>query len=206
MGETAARGGGKVAVIATGPSASQAAADRLRQAGIDAICVNDAWRLWPEARALYAADFQWWRHYLPAVRAGFAGELWSCDGSIGPIPDPRIQIVRHEKTGGLSKAQGIIRTGGPVGFSGAQALNLAYLWGYRKFVLLGFDMNPAGGHYFGDHPPSLKRETPWRQMVAGLADMARDLAAEGVQVINASPKSAIPYWPKVTVEEALQIL
>lgn len=189
-------------IVASGPSASQSAVDHLAKSVSTVCAVNDGYRLAPGARWIYAADWQWWRHHLPAITAaGFAGELYGTR-ECAVIHEPRIQLLTFAQGPGLSDTQGTLK-GGIVPFSGAQAINLAYLQGYRRIVLLGFDMRKRT-HFFGDHPEPLNRnqDYDWASAARGLGDFAADLANRGVRVLNASPKSALPYWPRMTVDEA----
>lgn len=65
------------------------------------------------------------------------------------------------------------------------------------------DGQPARMHWFGDHPKELKNDPPFGRFIAGMGQMAADLHAAGVQVINCSRISALPYWPKMTLAEAI---
>lgn len=177
-------------VIASGPSAGIVDVERAR--GWPCIAVNDGYRLNLDADALYAADARWWRHHHEAVDATFRGERWTCDAGIARALN--LKHIEFSRQAGLSRTPGVVRIGGPIGNSGAQAINLAYLWGARRLLLVGFDMAEQG-HFFGDHPKGLNVSTPWESVRAGMATMAAELAAEGVEVINVSPLTAIRYWP-----------
>lgn len=97
-----------------------------------------------------------------------------------------------------------MRAGGVVGNSGAQAINLAYLWGARRIVLIGFDMRDEGvGHFFGEHPKGLTSTAKRSMFVRLMHSMAADLHAAGVEVINTSMRSALPYWPRRELSVAL---
>ncbi len=50
----------------------------------------------------------------------------------------------------------------------------------------------------GVHPATVHRQSPYQVFVRGMGDMACELNAKGVEVINASRESTLPYWPKVT--------
>lgn len=89
--------------------------------------------------------------------------------------------------------------------SGYQAVNLAYLLGAGRIVLLGYDMGVRGNqtHFFGDHPPPLKTGSDYRHWVTLFDRLAQDLADEGVQVINATRESALRCFRRATINEAL---
>lgn len=184
-------------VIATGPSAGRA--DLRRAAQWPRICVNDAFRLAPDGDALYGADHRWWALHHEAARKTFTrGEFWTCEARAAEAFG--LKCVAYERGPGLSERAGIIRTGGWLGNSGAQALNLAYLWGARRLVLVGFDFQ--GTHFFGNHP-SRWASAPLATLAREMHGMALDLYRLGVEVINCSDSTALRYWPTSTLEEAL---
>lgn len=98
---------------------------------------------------------------------------------------------------------GVIGSGGNSGF---QALNLAVQFGARTIVLVGYDYRiDQGLHWHGRHKAGLNNPTQhniarWRRR---LDDQAGRLAALGVEVLNASPVSALTAFPKVSLAEVL---
>lgn len=97
----------------------------------------------------------------------------------------------------------MLNAGGTAGNSGAQAINLAFLGGARKLILIGFDMGGHGAreHWFGAHPKPLRNDSPYQLFVAGMGKMAMDLADERVHVLNGSPKSGLLYWPRLEPDQ-----
>lgn len=99
-----------------------------------------------------------------------------------------------------------------VGNSGAQAMNLATLAGARRLILVGFDMqrgpvNQRGEqmiHWHGDHPKPINNTPSFAHFVRGMGRMAADLHAAHIEVINTCARSALPYFPKRTLEQALE--
>lgn len=89
--------------------------------------------------------------------------------------------------------------------SGYQAINLAYLFGASKIILLGFDMQTTSGksHWHGDHPAGLNRNSPLKQFARNFNALAQDLSAEGVDVFNATRETALDCFPKVKLEDVL---
>ena len=88
------------------------------------------------------------------------------------------------------------------GNSGFQAINLAYLWGAKRIVLLGFDGKAVGGkdHWFGQHPQGLTQVQPYSLWLDHFPQLAYDLKREGVEVINCSPDSAITCFKGADIE------
>jgi hypothetical protein len=92
------------------------------------------------------------------------------------------------------------------GNSGYQAVNLAFLRGARRIVLLGYDMGAGedgASHWHGDHPGGLNRSLPFHVWREAFPQLAADLATEGVRVINASRRTALGCFERMTLEGAL---
>jgi hypothetical protein len=98
---------------------------------------------------------------------------------------------------------GVIGWGGNSGF---HAINLAAQFGARRIVLVGYDMTMKNGlHWHGAHPRGLNNPTKgnvdrWRRAIDGGAPV---LEAAGIEVINATPDSALQAYPFMPLEEAL---
>lgn len=91
------------------------------------------------------------------------------------------------------------------GNSGFGAVNLAVQFGVSRIILVGFDCRiDKGRHWHADHPislnnPTVKTVARWRRV---LDDAAPTFRALDIEVLNASPVSALAAYPKVTLEQA----
>lgn len=195
--------GETVAILGGGPSLSQAQVDQVLAARIPVIAIKDAVRLAPAAPVLYACDEKWWRHYGPALGPEREGQLryalqagafpWAC-------------ALRNTGELGLELDPSGLRTGKN---SGYQAINLAVHLGARRVVLLGYDMQPDRGprglrhHWFGAHPYRTA-EPPYAAFLQCFASLPGPLRAAGVEVLNATPGSALACFPRVALAEALE--
>lgn len=179
-------------VVASGPSAVHS----LEQipANAPVIAVSDAWRLLPNAAALYCAGTNWWDYHGTAVRDNYRGSCWvpiaKCAQQHG------LNYVPGIWKSGLSTTPNAIHLGAVAGGgrnSALQAMGLAYLWGARRIVLAGVDLcDPAGQvHFFGDHPPELARTRSYAAFQREIELLVADLARTGVAVLNLSPHSRI---------------
>jgi hypothetical protein len=207
-----------VICVASGPSLSAEQGFRISSIGPEwkVIVINTTWQRVPMADLLYACDDHWWKHSHPAVASAFHGECWTA--SRWAAHRYGLNFVQAYDEPGLSRQPGIIHSGGN---SGYQAVNLAYLFGARKIILVGYDMQRTYGmsHWHGDHPPFMGA-LPLPQMPYGLGtvsdpptgmhdwvrrffQLARDLHEEGVVVSNASIHTALPWFHTCTLEEAL---
>ena len=90
--------------------------------------------------------------------------------------------------------------------SGYAALNVAALKRARRIVLLGYDYGLIDGrHHYHDaypwHHSANDQSMPvWARQFNSAAQACREL---GIEVVNASPSSAIDAFPKMSIEDAL---
>lgn len=161
--------------------------------------INEAWRLAPWADALYACDERWWRLRGPSP-AAFAGLRF-----IGKDTHPG--CIPCGVKGGDNELLWCGRRLGAGANSGFQALNLAAVAGARRIVLLGMDMHRTGGksHWHGDHTGEMTN--PSDRMLRGCQQImdrvAPELAARGIEVLNATRITALRAYRRVSLQEAL---
>lgn len=123
------------------------------------------------------------------------------------MPDPKwglrlVTLVRNDDTL-LFNRFGEIGWGGNGGF---HALNLAIQFGAKRVVLVGYDMRvDRGVHWHGEHPKGMNNpaEVNVRKWLHILDKQAGLLGRLGVEVLNASPVSALTAYPKVDFAAAI---
>lgn len=188
-------------LLGGGPSLAAvpiAALDAARAEGrARVVAIKHAVTLMPHADCCYFADglSRWYKWYGALLR-GYHGpwlvtvapDLDAADGL-----DIKRLVWRRAKRGEPPPALSC-DPGALVGEdSGTHATNLAFLAGAARIVLCGFDLRDNG--WWHSHPPkqpvgklAARIETvflpAWRRMLAALA-------AEGVEVLSASPGSAL---------------
>ncbi|MFA5373997.1 MAG: hypothetical protein WC354_07455, partial [Candidatus Omnitrophota bacterium] len=153
--------------------------------------------LW--ADILYACDGEWWERYIGDVLLKFTGELWTQD--VTAASKYGLNKIDGDKAEGLGREK--INYGANGGY---QAVNLAYLFGAKKIILLGFDMQRGKKnktHWHGDHPGRLNKEMPIRTWIKNFSKLADDLKNEQVEVINSTRETALECFKKIRLEEAL---
>lgn len=85
--------------------------------------------------------------------------------------------------------------------SGHQAINLAYLLGASHIYLLGYDMGATGKtHWFGSHPKEL-HQGEYSSYVSNFNQIARDLKAEGVRVVNFTRQTALNQFERADIDD-----
>lgn len=168
------------AILATGPSMSQAVADSVR--GLNVIAVSDAYRLAPWALAMVSQDRAWWKANPAALK--FAGRKFS--GGREPVE-------------GTEKLPDVL-TGSNSGVLGIRA---ARFLGAKRIVLLGFDGH--GTHFFGPHIGPLKNTSDARRVVHMEQHRQEAHACKwaGVEVWNCTPGTAIPHYRKAELQDVM---
>jgi hypothetical protein len=187
-------------ILASGPSLTAEQIEAARQSGHFTIVVNSTFKVFPDADALYSGDYLWWKVNMAEARRMFKGKLWTQDSSAA-ARWPDLHRVRGCNREGLGRE--IIHQNG---HSGAQALNLAFLWGYDRIVLLGFDMKlgPAGEkHHHADHPAPLVQSQTFGEWLHKFEKIARDFKTTKCEVFNATPGSALKCFPSVEWRDVL---
>lgn len=195
--------GETAAILGCGPSLSLVDFDSLRASRQRVIAINDAIFEYPDADILYFCDRSWWdgefgrrerfkKLGVPCWRVTLENEIPDEFGSVfrlkntGPTGfDPDTQSLRHGSN------------------SGYQAIHLAVHLGTARIVLHGFDMRIVRGELHA----MVRRE---RQDAAGFGRVLREemlpkfqslvdpLRERGVEVINATPGSALTCWPQMS--------
>lgn len=205
--------GRTVILIAGGPSLNAGQINTAKAAHwageIQAMGVNDAYRIAPWIDTLYAADPPWWDHHIKAVRETYIPVLMTQDEEAARrwglrwVPGPSGERTRRSHRG-LSMDPSFIHYGSHSGF---QALNIAVLRGAKRIALLGYDMKQPEGkpaHWFGEHEgPGLIRQRDWTPWIENYDHAAPQLAALGVQVFNCSADTAITAFPRETLSRVL---
>ncbi len=185
--------GKTVACIAGGPSLTREQCEAV--AHLPTIGVNDAYRI-ARLDVLYACDEDWWNHHRGVK--GFTGI--KATQSERAARRFGLRLLRLEGHKGLNLKPGHICGGGN---SGHQALNLAYHLGAARVLLLGYDMKGKAAHWFGDHPREIYKASDYGVWRNDFELIAREIQARGVEVINCSPDSALEWFPKMKLEDAL---
>ena len=197
-------------VAACGPSLSQLVADACH--GLPAIAVSNAWNLFSWAEALYSGDAAWWEQHHGAP--DFQGEKWTSHnpgikdepGKAEAVAAYGLQQITCHDRPGFCFEPGVIHSGANSGF---QAINLAFQRGYRRIVLVGFDMRYVDGqpHFFGWHPQPLRnpKEHGFNDWTRRFDEAAASLP-DDIEIRNATPGSALTCFASLPLGEAREFL
>lgn len=153
---------------------------------------------------VYGCDGPWWRarNGLP----DFAGLKLAYDADVcASYQDVhKVEVLNHDRM--LFDTPGTVGSGGNSGF---QAVNIAAQFGAVRILLIGFDMHTGGGlHWYGNNTwpgarnPAMSNFMRWRDAFEKRA--LPELRRRRIEVVNASPDSALVCFPHKTVERALE--
>ena len=178
---------------------TKADVDYVISRGWRRVACNWAFDLDPEADVLCWADQRWylWARKELHRHKGKYKIAWR---SGPPTPGVTIRQLRHHSSPpAISSDPGMIVAGN----TGQGAINVAYLFGASRILLLGFDMKMVAGHHnwHSKHkgPTSAKRYTD--VFGPAIAKAGAVLKAKNVQVINCTPDSALKCFPMMRLRD-----
>lgn len=187
--------GRTVTIIAGGPSVAK---QNICKVTGPMIVINNSWELRPDADVLYFCDLQWWKDHNAKVIPGFNRN--GIIASVGDVPHPRVKRMGDGGQQGLDGRPEYLRKGSN---SGYQAINLAYHFGAKRIVLLGYDMKVEGEktHWHSGHGLSsaVVSHTLTERFIPYFKTLVKPLEEAGVEVWNATPGSALGCWPYVDI-------
>jgi hypothetical protein len=211
-------------ILGGGPSLRCFDVELIRDQG-RVIVINDSYLLYPWADCLYFCDRGWLQLPIPDSLLDRASALVGSTVASGAKHQDLIPLIfqgQYRVSLGTSEfGTHRLRSAGLNSFStdptsighgtnsGYQAINLAFLFGAAKIILLGYDMHCQGGHHFHEtssHPAnysSVFEKKLKKDMLPRFQNLVAPLQSLGVEVINCTPGSALTCWPIHPLEEIL---
>ena len=185
--------GRAVLVVCTGPTLDIPA---VRASQLPKIAVNTAYTALPEAEVHYAGDALFWRVHHARMRLAVARP---CFWTVDPGASERYQVNRWKGVNRNGLGETMVHLNGN---SGAQAINLAYLFGARRILVAGMTMASPDGqrHFHGDHEYPLVQSQCFDEWLHKLNAVARDAQRLGVEIINCDPKSRATMFKQGEIE------
>lgn len=174
------------------------------------IGVNNAYQIGNWIDVLFFGDCSWYNVHRSAL-IDFPGlKLTCCNRFESKAYDKtnRIKYLQRDKT----HKRGISNDKSKVSWnnnSGAASISVAAHLGVKKIILLGFDMtmdkNSKYSHFHGSHrkPSDIIKSPPFQRHLKGFPAIAEDAKNMGIEIINASPKSEIDLFPRMSIKELL---
>lgn len=201
--------GDTAVLFATGPSLTDDVMDavmnaRVRsQAPLRLFGCNDAYQIVSTLDVHYACDASWWHKHYQHMKDYVATQgLWTQEPQMSQSAHPNLHRIAGRSGKGLSTAQDLIHFGNN---SGYQLINVALLFGIKRMILCGYNMSVVDKkrHFFGDHPQGLNRSGSYTGFIGNYKTIKPD--DYGIEIINATPRSALDMFPKMSLEEALKL-
>lgn len=192
--------GETVYIIGGGPSLSDFKWNRLN--GKKTIAINKSILSYPQADIMYWTDSRVYGWYKKEIDK-FKGLKYTIRHHHSYTGD--IKVLKRGNKFGLEEAKDTLAHGNNSGYA---AINLAYLLGAKKIILLGYDMKNDGkrGHYHDGYPAPVTGDNIYKeQFIPGFNVLADLLKAKNITVLNASPQSSLTVWPKITLDQALSL-
>lgn len=202
-----------IIIIASGPSLTRADVALVEESGLDMMGINNTYQLTDKLRYHYACDTKWWRWaYTEAPKPPQQHtEKYSLNNKDRPENRgedegwPGVYQMGMGNRQGLSHKWPILSWGGN---SGYQAINLAYLLGYKRIVLLGYDLSEQKGrsHWHPDH--SFRGSTnpdngTFAMWMRDFQTLANAIEKTDATVINATRRTALRFFPQQELESVL---
>lgn len=191
-----------VIIIAGGPSLTKADIKRAEGSGYPIMGINNAYLICGKLSYLYACEKKWWNRHYEQVK-DLPYRKFILEETLDKVHEPGVEQMKNAGEEGLSKNWPEIYHGKNGGY---QAINLAVLLGFKRLILLGYDMQETYGkvHWHGLHEglnnPSEKQFREWRKYYNRLAPKLKDT---GIEVINATRKTALDCFEKVKLKDLL---
>lgn len=190
--------GQTVVILGGGPSLNDVR-HSLWRGRYRCVATNTGYRLAPDVVFFQDGAFWYAQAHGREIERGFSGLVVSTDP--GMRKQPRVKAVdrdRSRRKHGLPHADG---TFPQITNAGHGAICLAYLLGASRIVMVGFD-GRANGNWYDGNPTPAEEATFERRFRPGIESTLEPLRTEGVELVNATPGSALEL-PTCTPEEAL---
>lgn len=164
-------------------------AERVR--GRKTIVLNSTSRLAPWASVLMFADWPWFREHRPIVD-NWPGDVLTISRRAARVLPDKVQLVPPPitRTDKLSV--------------GHHAVDVAMWLGVKRIVLLGFDCRLVDGQSHNHQDYSNSHEvlyTTW--LLPAWADYPERARKRRVEIVNATPGSAIAVFPQISLDRVL---
>jgi hypothetical protein len=194
-------------ILAGGPSLRDFDVSRLQ--GRMVMVINSSCYIAPWADILYFIDSSWWDNHRDIVMNWPGLVMTDSRRAKGEAPD-RLHRLQHEQRHNFPPpGSPAIRYGRS---SGHMAVSLAVSLGCARIVLLGYDMKVSGDRSHHHDDPTYRNseenlkflsETYSSTFIPSFKGWHQAGLKAGVDIVNATPDSALQEFPFVNIEEEL---
>lgn len=162
------------------------------------ILTNKAYELIPDAFACHFCDDIFYWENKKQIQE-YKGKLSTCGRQYKKDYNKfGIRMYNQSKKIPLSIKENTLAGGN----SGHQAINLGYHFGYRTFVLLGFDMHSTGKtHWHKGHKRETLTSLYQSDMIPNMIKLSEVQGEFGIKIYNANKNSALKCFEFVELED-----
>jgi len=192
----------KAILMASGPSLTQEVIEAIRPYKDRFVIFgcNDVYKVVDYLDVHYACDTAWWTiwgEHLKATRPNL--ESWTQCKTSAQKYNVNYTPGKHQNK--LSISSKYIHYGANSGF---QQLNLAFLMGCCKFILVGYNMKKVSDktHFFGDHPKNLQRSSPYPRFVDNFSKIQGEIKD---LIVNCTEDSALNCFRTSKLEDEIRV-
>jgi len=197
-------------VCGTGPSITTEAIEAVNTSGLFIFGANRAWEIF-NCHVVHGCNYQFWDHYWPQIKDQ-PFDKWTTRPELkGKYPG--LEYIEERWEPGLSRDPSWIAAHHG---TGPQLVNIAYLYGCTRLLLVGWDMRYLGKtgpreytrrRYLGEDPLTINhwpRTGPNGEQTGLIKEMETIKPADyGIEIINCTPGSAMDCFPMGSLNEAI---
>ena len=188
-------------LMAPGPSLTKEVVEKVRSVRdrYVIIGVGDSYKIVDFLDEHYACDARWWNVHgekINELRPGLSSWCHDDDGRKWGAK----QVTGKGKAG-LSTDPKLIHHGSN---SGYQTINLAYLWGCTKMILVGYNMMKVDGkaHFFGQREEGLQMNSPYPSFASKFTSIQQEIKDT---IVNCTHPTGLKAFRISTLEEELDV-
>lgn len=186
-------------IIGGGPSISNYNLNLLK--GKRSIITNNVYQLMPWADFLFFMDKDWIKKHCDNISKLHCIKFTIVPGLSSYQKKMNLKFIVRVGAYGFSGRQDRITHGGNSGYC---ALQLGYLFGARRFILVGFDMRTVNKqhNYHNQHKRKMDADIYETNYIKHFESL-RNCKDSGVEIINTTPNSALTCFPFMDFEEII---
>jgi len=194
--------GRTIYILGGGPSLADFNWERLR--GERVIAVNNSYMPGraPWAPVLYFMDWGWYNIHKEALGRWSGLKITACDKC---KDEPGVRVLKWRHRLGLDDDPRFMTRGTCAGF-GATSVGAKLGGKGSRLILLGFDMQMVDGrhnYHSGEHKMTVDKAIYVNNFIAPFRSLVAPAKERGIEIINATPGSALPFFPIVHPDEVI---
>ena len=197
-------------VCGTGPSIDDATIRAVNESGLPVFGANRAWEIF-QCDVVHGCNYQFWDYYWPQLKDQ-PFDKWTTRPELeGKYPG--LNYIEERWVDGLSRDPTWISAHHG---TGPQLVNIAYLYGCTRLLLVGWDMRFHGKksrteytrrRYLGEDPLT-RNHWPMTGDQGEMTGLIREMetivpADYGIEIINCTPGSAMDCFPFGSIHEEI---